>query len=55
MINFIETLFGIAIGAAIAAIIFFIRKKKERGRQAALFAIVAAVMGGLLEVYVRLK
>jgi hypothetical protein len=53
MINFIETLFGIAIIAGIAAIVMHVRKRPVARARMMWIAILAGVLGGLLEIYVR--
>ncbi len=53
MINFIETLFGIAIVAGIAAIVMHVRKRPVARTRMLWIAVLAGLLGGLLEVYVR--
>ena len=53
MINFIETLFGIAIATALGAIVFLAVKRRQLAKRLAIIALIAGALGGALEVYVR--
>lgn len=55
MINLIETLFGAALGFGIAAAITFVRGRKTVAARLGSVAIFLAVLGGLLEIYVRMR
>ena len=53
MINFIETLFGIAIMCSVAAIILFAMKKRLLAKRFGLAALATGVPAILLELYVQ--
>ena len=53
MINFIETLFGIAITSSVAAIILAAMKRRPLARKFGLVALGTGVLAVLLELYVR--
>lgn len=53
MINFIETLFGIAVIGTIAAIILWIRRKRTHAQRAGIVAAASLGLAIVLEVYVR--
>ena len=55
MINFIETLFGLAIVAAVAALVAFARRRRAGARTLGAAALACAVLGGILEIYVRVR
>lgn len=55
MINVIETLFGIAIVSAIAALVLHFRKNALWRRGMILLALATGILGGLLEIYVRIE
>ena len=53
MINFIETLFGVAAVSAIAAFILWVRQKRAGARRAGMVAAASLAVAVVLEVYVR--
>jgi len=55
VINFIETLFGLAIVAAIAAAVALLRRRRAGARRLGLAALALAALGGALEVFVRMR
>jgi hypothetical protein len=55
MVNFIETLFGLAIVAALVALVSLLRRRRDTARKFGLAAIVLAGLGGILEVYLRTR
>ena len=55
MVNFIETLFGLAIAAALAALVALLRRRPGGARRLGLAALVLAALGGALELYLRVR
>jgi hypothetical protein len=53
MINFIETLIGVAIVAGIAALIMYFRRRAIAARRLGIIAAVSAITAAALEIYVR--
>ena len=53
MVNFVETLFGLAIVAAVAAIILFLVRRRVLSRQLGIAAVALGVLGSVLELYLR--
>lgn len=53
MINFIETLFGVAIATSVAAIILALLKRRPMAKKFGLVALATGLMAVLLELYVR--
>ena len=53
MVNLVETLFGIAAVAAIAAVILFLARRRSLSRRLGIAAVVFGLLGGLLELYMR--
>ena len=53
MINFIETLIGVAIVAGIAALIMYFRGRVIAARRLGIIAGASAVTAAALEIYVR--
>jgi len=54
MINFIETLFGIAAVTLVAAVVLLVRGNRPTARKLGWCAAAAGALGAVLEVYVRL-
>ena len=54
MVNLVETLLGLAAVAAIAAIILFLARRRSLSRRLAIAAVVFGLLGGLLELYLRI-
>ena len=55
MINFIETLFGVAALSAILALVLWARRKRSAARRAGIAAAAALGVAIVLEVYVRTR
>jgi hypothetical protein len=53
VINFIETLFGIAIATALVGLGLLIARRRPMARRMGTIALVSGALGGLLELYVR--
>ncbi len=53
MVNFIETLFGLAILAAVVALVCLIRRRQSAARRLGIAAVALACVGGILELYLR--
>ena len=53
MINFIETLFGLAAAAFLAAIVFYFLKKRDRTQKLLTFGVGSFILAVALELYVR--
>lgn len=53
MINFIETLFGLAITTSVAAIILFAMKRRPLARRFGIIALITGTLAVALELYVR--
>ena len=54
MVNLVETLFGLATVAAIAAVILFLARRRSLSRRLGIAAVVSVLLGGLLELYLRI-
>ena len=53
VINFIETLLGVAAATALGAIVTFAMKRRELAKRLGIIALIAGAVGGALELYVR--
>jgi hypothetical protein len=53
MVNFVETLFGLAIVAAAVALVFLVRRRRATARRFGLTALVLAGVAGILELYLQ--
>jgi membrane-bound metal-dependent hydrolase YbcI (DUF457 family) len=54
MINFIESLFGLAILALLVAVVLWFSKRRPLAKKWGMAAVGLALLGGILEVYVRM-
>jgi hypothetical protein len=54
MVNFVETLFGLAIVAAIVALVFLLRRRRAAARKLGIAAIALAGVAGILELYLQI-
>ncbi len=55
MVNFIETLFGLAIAAALASLVSLVRRRRDTARKLGLAAVALAALAGILELYLRTR
>ena len=54
MVNFVETLFGLAIAAAVAALVALLRRRRGGARRLGVAALALGALAGALELYLQL-